>query len=655
MCGICGKISLNSNRPVDSDLIGRMARALSHRGPEDEGFYFFQTEERPFVSVALGHRRLKIIDLSERAHQPLSDETGKIWVVFNGEIYNYRELRAELLQKGHPFRSSSDTEVLVHLYKEEGIDCVKRLDGMFAFALWDETKKLLLLARDPVGKKPLFYTENSQGVAFASELKALLKDLDFRKEIDDEAIDEYLSLHYIPGPRTIFQGVKKLLPGHILVYQSGKTDVVPYWAVTKSEEDVKEGKAAEKLIALLEEATRKRLVSDVPLGVFLSGGIDSSAIVAMMRRISPRGTIRTFSIGFEESRYDERPFAKRVAGLFKTDHHEFLMKPDLLEVLPKIVWSLDEPFADSSVLPTFYLAKDTRREVTVALNGDGGDELFGGYERYAANVLSAWLQKNHLALPFRAFASFAELFSNGEADRIDASIRLKRFSGALSSLPAERYLNWVGLFSQEEREELYTPAFREKVSLKGAPQFLADCYGRFSGIPFSAATPLVDLVSYLPNDLLVKADRMTMAHALEGRSPFLDKALVTFAATLPFSMKVRGVTTKYLLKRSLAPFLPKDILNRKKQGFGVPVGRWFRGELREMVQELLLGERFLERGLFRRQALERLIERHLSGKEDLGARLWGLVTLELWHRLFIDGETVDDLTEKTRDLCEVSL
>ena len=654
MCGICGKVSLNPDRPVDPEGVRQMARSLRHRGPEDEGLYFFQTKEKPFLSVALGHRRLKIIDLSDRAHQPLSNETGKIWVIFNGEIYNYRELRAELLQKGHPFRSSSDTEVLVHLYEEEGVEFVRRLDGMFAFALWDEGRKLLLLARDPIGKKPLFYAEEEGEIAFASELKALLQDPYLRKKIDEDAIDQYLALYYIPAPRTVFRGVKKLLPGQVLIYERGESRITPYWTLRQEEDVATEEASKERLLSLLEEATRKRLISDVPLGVFLSGGLDSSAVVAMMRRIAPRGTIRTFSIGFEESRYDERPFARRVADIFKTDHHEFLMKPDLLEVLPKIVWSLDEPFADSSVLPTFYLAQYTRREVTVALNGDGGDELFGGYERYVANVLSAWIQRNRLVKPFRSLASFAGLFSDGEADRAKIPVRLKRFSEGLSFLPEERYVHWVGLFSREEREELYTDTFRERLSAEGASQFLRDCYSHFPDLSFPEATPLVDMISYLPNDLLVKADRMTMAHALEGRSPFLDKALLTFAAGLPFSMKVRGMTTKYLLRKALAPFLPKEILGRKKQGFGVPLGLWFRGELREMMQELLLSERFLDRGLFRREAVAQLIHQHLSGREDVGARLWSLLILELWYRLFIDGETTDLLTEETRDMCEVS-
>ncbi|MBI4436594.1 MAG: asparagine synthase (glutamine-hydrolyzing) [Candidatus Omnitrophica bacterium] len=639
MCGICGKISLNPNRPVHPEVIVRMARTLAHRGPEDEGVYTDQSEEPPFLSIGLGHRRLKIIDLSERAHQPFSNETGKIWVVFNGEIYNYRSLRSELIQKGHPFRSQSDTEVLVHLYEEEGIDFVNRLDGMFAFALWDEEKKLLLLARDPMGKKPLFYAEGDDGIIFASELKAILEDPDFKREVDRRAIDQYLSLYYIPAPLTIFKGVKKLLPGYVLIYESGKTTSRSYWSLNAERAGgLSEKKTKEKLLALLQEATRKRLESDVPLGVFLSGGIDSSAVVAMMRRISPKGTIRSFSIGFEESSYDERPFARLVAENFKTEHHEFLIRPDLLKVLPKMVWSLDEPFADASALPTFYLAQHTREAVTVALNGDGGDELFGGYERYVANVLSEWLRSTHLTFSVRTLSSLIATLFNGEADRANFSVRLKRFSESLGRSPEERYLDWVGLFRKDEREKLYTASFRESIESEGAFGYLKKCYDRFPEHPFSAATPLVDMVSYLPNDLLVKADRMTMAHALEGRSPFLDRDLVAFAASLPFSMKVRGLTQKYILKRALRPFLPKEIIKRKKQGFGVPVGLWFRRELRPMLKDTLLGDRFLDRGIFEREAVQRLIERHLSGKEDMGQCLFSLFILELWYRIFVDGE-----------------
>jgi len=616
-----------------------MTRALAHRGPEDEGFYAYQTKGEPFLSIGLGHRRLKIIDLSERAHQPLSNETGKIWTVFNGEIYNYRELRAELIQKGHPFKSQSDTEVLVHLYEEEGIDFVKRLDGMFAFALWDEEKRLLLLARDPMGKKPLFYAESDDGIIFASELKAILEDPAFKREIDNKAIDHYLSLYYIPAPLTIFKGVKKLLPGHILLYISGKATSQPYWTLqAKRANGLSEEKAKEKLLGLLQEATRKRLESDVPLGVFLSGGIDSSAVVAMMRRISPKGTIRSFSIGFEESSYDERPFARLVAENFKTEHREFLIRPDVLKILPTIIWSLDEPFADYSVLPTFYLAQYARKEVTVALNGDGGDELFGGYERYVANVLSEPIQKFHLTLPLRVLSSLIQMIWDGEADQVTFPVRIKRFSDSLGHGQQERYLDWVGLFHPEEKEKLYTSRFREKLSGSSPFSYIKACYDYFPGCPFPEATLLVDMISYLPNDLLVKADRMTMVHALEGRSPFLDRELVAFANGLPFSMKVRGLTTKYILRKAMSPFLPKAILMRKKQGFGVPLGRWFRRDLSQVLQEVLLGERLYERGLFRRETIEQLVERHLSGKEDLTQRLWSLFILELWYRAFMEGE-----------------
>ena len=636
MCGICGKISLDPEKPVETQLIRRMTQALLHRGPEEEGSYFRRLEA-PFLSVGLGHRRLKIIDLSQNAHQPLSNETGKIQVVFNGEIYNYRALRKELIEKGHPFRSQSDTEVLVHLYEEEGPDFVRHLDGMFAFALWDEEKRRLLLARDPMGKKPLFYTETEQGLVFASELKAILEDPSFKRDIDPQAIDDYLSLGYVPAPGAVFKNVQKLLPGHLLIYESGHVAAVPYWNLeAKQKADLSQEKAKEKLVALLEEATRKRLVSDVPLGVFLSGGIDSSAVVAMMRRLLPQEKIRTFSIGFEEFGYDERPFARLVSEKFKTEHREFLVKPDLLEVLPKMVWHLDEPFADSSALATFYLADRTRQEVTVALNGDGGDELFGGYERYVALQLSDWIRKRHLALPARWISSLAGRI-DGQAERSRFPQRLKRFGLSLSKETGERYLDWVGLLKKEERDSLYIPLFRERISLDHSLLYLKENYRHFPANGATQTTPLIDMLTYLPNDLLVKADRMTMAHALEGRSPFLDRDLVAFAASLPFSYKVRGLTTKYLLKEALRPFLPDEILRRRKQGFGVPVGLWFRGELRETLQETL-GPRFLERGLFRKEAIGSLIQRHLCGKEDGGQRLWALFMLELWYRRFVDGE-----------------
>jgi asparagine synthase (glutamine-hydrolysing) len=564
----------------------------------------------------------------------MANEDGTVWIVFNGEIYNFEELRLDLEAQGHRFRSHTDTEVVLHLYESEDTACLQKLRGMFAFAIWDIRKQRLFLARDRIGKKPLVYFQDSQGLLFASEQKALLQHPRVSREIDPEAINEYLVYQYIPAPRTIFKGMRKLLPAHYLLCAKGKLESVPYWQLRfDCKLEFAEQELTTQLLHHLDEATRIRLKSDVPLGAFLSGGIDSSAVVAAMVR-HLRQPVKTFSIGFEEGDYSELSYARQVARLFQTDHHEFIVKPDAVEILPKLVWHYDEPYSDSSALPTYYLSNVARGHVTVALSGDGGDEAFAGYEKYLALKFHRIL--NRLPQSLRMALQSAGKCLPENPDRRALGRKLKRFLTISTGEWKTDYLKIMTLFDQDERRLLYTRPFQSRLNLAGGESFLTELIEEAAHLGWLDCIAHSDIHSYLPNDLLVKTDIASMAQSLEVRSPFLDAKFLEFAAAVPGCYKVSGIETKYLLKRSLAKTLPSEILSRPKMGFGVPLNHWFRGALKDFAYEILLSERSTRRGYFRTDYVKSLLDEHVSGKKDCANRLWNLLVLELWHQVHFD-------------------
>jgi asparagine synthase (glutamine-hydrolysing) len=630
MCGISGKLYFDSARPVEREILERMNAVLAHRGPDDAGIYC----DGP---IGLAHRRLSIIDLSPAGHQPMSNEDGTIWIVFNGEIYNFQSLRPDLLHRGHRFRSNTDTEVILHLYEEHGTDCLRFLRGMFAFALWDGPRRQLFLARDRLGKKPLSYQQDAQGLRFASEVKAILQDSEVTARPDPVGISHYLTYGYVPGSGSAFLGVRKLPPGHYLTWRDGRTDVVRYWRLRRDQKQERpEEEWCQEILARLEEAVRLRMISDVPLGAFLSGGIDSSAVVALMSRAGA-GPVKTFSIGFEEPEYDELKYARQVAERFGTEHHELVVRPDAAAILPKLAWQFDEPFADSSAVPTYYVAQMTRQYVTVALNGDAGDESFGGYDRYVANLLAASFDRwPGAGLLRHAIRSGLHLLPH-RGTRTSLLYRGRRFLDGLTETPERRYARWFCHFHDDRKAELCTPEFLAAGG-EDALEVLLAAYRESDAPDFGDATLGVDAGLYLPDDLLVKVDIASMAHSLEARSPFLDHEFMEFAATIPFELKVRGRVKKYILKRALAGLLPERILHRPKMGFGVPIDHWLRHELREVAYETLLGSRAASRGYFQMRTVQRMLDEHVQGKAGWHYLLWNLLMLELWHRTYIDGD-----------------
>jgi len=631
MCGIGGKLYFDPTRPVEREVLERMNAAQAHRGPDDAGIYC----QGP---IGLAHRRLSIIDLSPAGHQPMANEDGTVWIVFNGEIYNFQELRPDLLRRGHRFRSQTDTEVLLHLYEEYGVHCLQYLRGMFAFAIWDGSRRQLFLARDRLGKKPLCYQRDGEALRFASEVKALLQDPTVEARPDPAGISHYLTYGYVPSPGSAFQGVRKLPPAHYLLWRDGTLEVVRYWRLRRDRKRERpEEEWCREILARLEEAVRLRLISDVPLGAFLSGGIDSSVVVALMSRASG-GPVKTFSIGFEEPEYDELRYARLVAEQYATDHHELVVRPDAVAILPKLAWHYDEPFGDSSAVPTYYVAQMTRQYVTVALNGDAGDENFGGYDRYVASLLARSFDHWPAAGLWRQGIRWGLALWPSPGGRRSLRSRGRRFLEGLTEQPERRYARWFCHFYGERKEELCRPEFRAAWGQDDALEVLLTAYRQSDGADFLDATLGVDAALYLPDDLLVKVDIASMAHSLEARSPFLDHEFMEFAATIPSDLKVRGRVKKHILKRALAGLLPEAILHRPKMGFGVPIDHWFRHELRELAYDTLLGPRCLARGYFRPEILQRLLDEHTRGTANWHYLLWNLLMLELWHRTFVDGD-----------------
>ena len=625
MCGIAGIVGRSA--AARAPAMRRMRELLVHRGPDSGG---------EFISdhVALGIRRLRIIDLVT-GDQPMTNEDGSIWTVFNGEIYNFRELRRDLASRGHRFTTaSSDTEVIVHLYEELGPRFVERIDGMFALAVWDSKTRTLVLARDRLGKKPLLYAREDDRLVFASEHLALIEGLDRRPEVDRDAIHLYLRLGYVPAPHTAFREVRSLPPAHLLVWRDGdEPSIERYWAPPPAGMlRIGEDEAVAELRRLLERAVSRRLVSDVPIGAFLSGGVDSSAVVATMAGLVDK--VSTFTIGFEEAEYSELEHARRIATKYGTDHHEFVVGPADLDVIPELVRHYGQPYADSSALPTYFLSKLTRRHVTVALNGDGGDELFAGYERYFAVRVASVLDRVPAGIRSPLLTLAARSLPDSTSP-IDRRRRLRRFLFAAALPPYERYMRWLGVFDRAQLSTLLDPEFaRETGSVEAGPP-LADP-DRFRGLDPVAAAQDIDLHLYLPDDLLVKVDIASMANSLEVRSPFLDRELVEFAVALPTSLKIRGSERKYLLKKALVGVVPPENMYRRKQGFGAPVGEWFRSDFGQYVDDVVLSDRALERGYFRRDELRRMVRDHTQGRVDHTHRVWALLMLELWHRIFID-------------------
>jgi len=613
---------------VDREVLERMCAALEHRGPDSRGLALED-------EAGLGIQRLAVIDLVT-GDQPIYNEDRSVAVVLNGEIYNFRELRADLARRGHTLATHGDTEVIVHLYEEYGADCVRHLHGMFAFALWDRKRRQLLIARDRIGKKPLFYAQLGGGLAFASELRALMEDSDVPREIDLAAIDRFLAYGYVPAPGSVFSAVRKLPPAHTLTLRDGRVTLARYWSLDYSRKlqvsDPRE--LHEPIRDALRAATRRRLIADVPVGAFLSGGIDSSAVVAAMAQ-EGTGQVKTFSIGFEQEAFDELPHARLVAQRFGTDHHEFVVRPDAISMVPRIVRHYGEPFADSSAIPSFCLAEVTRRHVTVALNGDGGDESFGGYTRYVSQRMASRLER----LPGfmrRGAASAGRRLGGREVSSLAS--RARRLTEALPLDAPTRYSRYMSWLDEDRRSDLYTPEFAALVDIPAAREVIARPWREASGDDLVDVMLEVDAGTYLPDQLIAKVDIATMAHALEARSPMLDHEFMEFAASIPSELKVRGTQKKWILREALREWLPGEILDRPKQGFTVPVGHWFRHDLRDQVRDVLLDPAALERGYFRREVVESMIDRHTSGRSDEAKPLWALFMLELWHREFA-GET----------------
>jgi asparagine synthase (glutamine-hydrolysing) len=628
MCGICGFFQLRNQ--ADAATLKRMNDQIVHRGPDDEGFFLAD-------GVGLAARRLSIIDLTT-GHQPLSSRSGNSWITYNGEVYNFPELRRELVGRGYDFRTQSDTEVVVNLYEEYGLEFVKKLRGMFAFAIYDQKNRRLVLARDHIGKKPLYYSlDSSRGLVFASEIKSILQFPGISREVDPEALDFFLTLEYVPAPLSIFKAVRKLPAGHTLVYQEGKATIREYWDVQPAEGPGDFPRAREQFLGLLQEAVRMRMISDVPLGAFLSGGIDSSAVVATMAGISSQ-PIRTFSIGFEEKSYSELPYSRQVAEQFKTDHHERTLAADIQALVLQLAGCLDEPLGDFSNFPTYLVSRTARENVTVALSGDGGDEIFGGYEHYVAQKLARFVDAPLLS-PLRALASRSmRLFPPSELKKGPVN-RLKRFSEGLANSPADRHFRWMLFLSALQKSDLYTPAFLEK-------SFLLDLHERepfrsffersrrFPGINQDL---YLDLKTYLADDIMVKVDRMSMAASLETRAPLLDYKLVEFAFSLPPDWKVRGRTGKWFFKKAMAGILDPAIIYRQKEGFSIPIKNWLKAELKELMLETLSENKVRDLGYFSYPCIQKMIGEHLQNRENHAHRLWALMQFHLWHDHFARG------------------
>ncbi|MFQ5636708.1 MAG: asparagine synthase (glutamine-hydrolyzing) [bacterium] len=640
MCGICGVTFFDRERLVNEHIVERMCEVIRHRGP-DEGGLKIQGH------VGIGMRRLSIIDLVT-GRQPISNEDGRIWIVFNGEIYNHQELRQELEKKGHRFRTHCDTEAIVHAYEEYGEDCPKKLNGMFGFAIWDQKKQSLFLARDRLGIKPLYYYLDSEKFAFGSELKSILQVPGVPREVDLQALDMYLTFEYVPSPHSIFKGIFKLPPGQSLTLRDGKIQLREYWDLHYDEKQVDERQLCEQLVELLQDAVKIRLMSDVPLGAFLSGGIDSSAIVALMSRAMDR-PVKTFSIGFKEATYNESDYARIVANHYKTEHHEFTIETHALELTEKLIRHLDEPFGDFSIFPTYLVSQIARDYVTVALSGDGGDELFGGYDTYLANRAANIYAK----VPSFARRNIIEKFLNKipPTEKKKGLInRAKRFVEGMR-LPADlKHTRWMIFLQETEKASLYSNEMRTHLKDFDSFEFIRRSFKRVNSNDDLNRQLYVDIKTYMVDDILVKVDRMSMASSLEARVPLLDHRFVELTASIPGTLKLHGRQTKHIFKKAMQPLLPPQILSRGKEGFSIPIKNWLKEDLKDLMLDVLEPARIQQDGFFNPQHVQQLIDEHLSGIENHSHRLWSMMVFGIWHELYLGGEkTTYEKTVQTPD------
>ncbi|MCA1816660.1 MAG: asparagine synthase (glutamine-hydrolyzing) [Acidobacteria bacterium] len=625
MCGIAGFVDAGGRLCAEerAALVARMCEVIAHRGPDEQG-------AEVVGQAALGMRRLSIIDLAG-GHQPMRGCDPRVSLVFNGEIYNFRELQRDLEARGHKFHTHSDTETIAHAYEEYGKACVEHLRGMFAFAVWDDSKRELFAARDRAGKKPLYYSLTPSGaLVFGSELKSLLLHPEVTRETSLEALDAYLSFGYVPDPLSIFVRINKLPPGHALTFDGARASVEQYWDFPFASEAKprSEDEYVAELRELLDEAVRIRLVADVPLGAFLSGGVDSSTVVGLMARHTPQ-PVKTFSIGFREDSFDELKYARVAAKHFATDHHEFIVTPDICRVVDDLVWHFDEPFADSSSIPTHAVSRLAREHVKVALSGDGGDELFAGYTRYVVDRRRGFFDRVPRAVREGLMLPLSRRLPHGARGR--------NYLYTNAHDPTGRYLNSVAVFTPLNKRALYSPDFQSVLAGRAdAFESFREIAARAPATDQLAAMLYLDSKTYLPGDILTKVDRMSMAVSLEARVPLLDHKLMEFAARLPSSLKMRGLETKHLFKRAVRGLVPDEILDREKQGFGVPVNRWINEELRDYTRDVLTGARTRSRGYFNPRYLSLLFAEHERGRRDHSTQLWALFVLELWQRTFID-------------------
>lgn len=628
MCGITGKVFFNDSNVNESEILA-MNEAVQHRGPDDGGVYI-----SPDKKVGLGHRRLSIIDLSPTGHQPMN-YLKRYWIVFNGEIYNFKEKKAKLILDGYKFKSKSDTEVIMALYHKFGVKCLDHLRGMFSLAIYDEKEKTLFCARDRVGKKPFKYYLDDKVFIFASELKAILTQKEYKREVDYVAIHHYLTYQYVPSPLTGFKGIKKLEPAHFLFVDLKTKKIVKkrYWKLNYSKKLVlSEEEWKKRIMDKLEESVRLRMIADVPLGAFLSGGIDSSAVVGLMSRNSSK-RVKTFTIAFDEKKYDESKYAQIVANKFKTDHTVFKVKPETIEVLPMLVKQYEEPYADSSALVTYYVSKLTREKVTVALNGDGGDENFAGYGRYSVQKFSLMYDRikllNKLAIPVCGL--LVNSFKNTFIDRCN------RFARSMDEDYRKRYVNYICYFDNKSKNDLYTDSFKEKIGNIDSNDLITEKFYESNTMDKLDQTLYADFSSYLPDDLMVKVDMASMLVALEGRSPFLDQEMLEMTAKIPFSLKLKGRNDKkYILKEALRDFIPNEVMFRPKMGFGVPLEYWFKKDLALYTNSILLSKNAINRGMFDKNYIEAMLKNHSDTKVNYSSKIWALLTLELWFREYFD-------------------
>lgn len=635
MCGITGAIWWQANKAIAPAALERMTDAISHRGPDAAGqFHRPQATDRT-TGVALGHRRLSIIDVAG-SPQPMGNEDGSVQIVFNGEIYNYQELREPLLQAGHQFRTDGDTEVIIHLYEQHGLNFVDHLRGMFALAIWDANRQRLVIARDRTGQKPFFYRLEEGRFAFASELKSLLQIPDVPRQLDRASVLRFLTLQYVPAPHSMLQGFARLPAATVGVLQDGRLELSRFW--TPPYANVQSGRTSiadwkDELRHELTQAVRLRLRSDVPLGAFLSGGIDSTVITGLMQEQLDR-PVQTFSIGFPVKAFDERHYARQASEMLGTEHREAVVEPDALSILPELVWHYDEPFGDSSAIPTMYLSRMAREHVTVALTGDAGDELFCGYDRYRAVRM---MQRMALMPRWaRRLTARAAAFLPTSVRQKSVLRRGKRFLETLAMDSEERYLNWITIFNRHRLQQLVTPELWQETADMNPAQCIFDAYRMFPQRDFVTRTTAVDVETYLPFDLLTKVDIASMSVGLECRSPFLDHKVVELAAQMPLEVKQSMQQGKLVLTETCRDLIPPDIQTRKKMGFGVPIDHWFRAELKPLLHDILLSSRCLDRGLLNADQVRLLVEQHTSSQFDHAYRLWHLLVLEVWQRMYLD-------------------